>query len=286
MIRFGHSIRISQVTSMLFLSGVAWMLVASPAVAAPQPATLAQGYGQMYNLNFPAAHRSFADWEKSHPADPMGPASDAAAFLFAEFDRLHVLQSEFFTEDDRFIARQRNLAPDPAAKRDFDAALARARGLVSAALARDPKDENAMLANVLCMGLHSDYLFLIEKRNFTALSEAKQGRKVAQNLLAAYPDCYDAYLAVGIENYLLSLKPIAVRWLLQLGGAQTDQQTGIKLLRITAEKGLYFKPYARLLLAVAALRDKDIATARRDLASLAAEFPNNRLYREELSKLK
>ena len=97
---------------------------------------------------------------------------------------------------------------------------------------------------------------------------------------------YDAYLAVGIENYLLSLKPLPVRWLLQLGGAQTDKPTGMKLLRITAEKGLYLKPYARLLLAVAALRDRDIPQARQRLASLAAEFPNNPLYREELAKLK
>jgi hypothetical protein len=275
---------------MMNLLAAAWILAASPAAATGPPAApmaaLVQGYGQMYNLNFSAAHRTFADWEKSHPQDPMGPASDAAAYLFSEFDRLQVLQSAFFTQDDAFLARQRSLVPSATAKRDFDAALERARSLVSAALARDPKDENAMLANVLCMGLHSDYLFLIEKRNFTALSEAKRSRKVAQNLLAVHPDCYDAYLAVGIENYLLSLKPIAVRWLLQLGGAQTDQQTGIKLLRITAQKGLYLKPYARLLLAVAALRDKDIAAARRDLASLAAEFPNNPLYREELAKLK
>jgi hypothetical protein len=271
---------------MMTLLAAAWILAASPAVTSTQTASLAQGYAQMYNLNFPAAHRSFADWEKSHPADPMGPTSDAAAYLFSEFDRLHILQSEFFTEDDSFLSRQHQLAPNANAKRDFDNALERARALVSAALARDSKDENAMLAQVLCVGLHSDYLFLIEKRNFTALSDAKQGRKIAQNLMAAHPDCYDAYLAVGIENYLLSLKPIAVRWLLQLGGAQTDKQTGIKLLRITAKKGLYLKPYARLLLAVAALRDKDIATARQNLASLAAEFPNNQLYRKELAKLK
>jgi hypothetical protein len=257
------------------------------AIASAEPLALPdQGYRDMYDLNFSGAHRTFGDWEKSHPSDPMGPVSDAAAYLFAEFDQLHVLQSEFFTEDDAFLPRQRNLAPDPAAKRNFEAALERARALASTALARDPQDENAMLARVLSAGLHSDYLFLIEKRNFTAFSEAKQGRQIAQRLLALHPDCYDAYLAVGAENYLLSLKPLAVRWALRLGGGQTDKQTGIQMLRITAEKGFYLRPYARLLLAVAALRDKDVPTARQNLASLAAEFPNNQLYRGELSKLK
>src|SRR6266852_3662191 len=91
-------------------------LFRAPAVAEPvQPALLEQGYKQMYNLNFAVAHRTFTDWEKSHPADPMGPVSDAAAYLFSEFDRLHVLQSEFFTEDDAFLPRQRRLAPDATA---------------------------------------------------------------------------------------------------------------------------------------------------------------------------
>ena len=73
---------------------------------------------------------------------------------------------------------------------------------------------------------------------------------------------------------------------MRLSGAQTDRQTGIERLRITAEKGHYLLPYARLLLAVVAIRDKDSVNARRILSALAAEFPGNRLYREELAKLK
>jgi hypothetical protein len=264
----------------------ALMLSAFTVPAAAQPTLLDQGYRHMYNLNFTEAHRAFADWEKTHPDDPMGAVSDAAAYLFAEFDRLHVLQSEFFTDDKGFLRRERSLTPDAAAKRDFQDALERAHHLASATLARVPDDENALLATLLRLGLHSDYVSLIERRNLAALSEIKQSRVIAQRLLALHPDCYDAYLAVGIENYLLSLKPLPLRWVLRLGGAQTDKRTGIERLRITADKGRYLLPYARLLLAVAALRDKDTLTARRMLAWLASEFPNNRLYREELLKLK
>jgi hypothetical protein len=44
-------------------------------------------------------------------------------------------------------------------------------------------------------------------------------------------------------------------------------------------------PYARLLLAVAALRDNNQPQARRTLAWLAEAYPQNRLYSEELAKL-
>ena len=63
----------------------------------------------------------------------------------------------------------------------------------------------------------------------------------------------DAYLAVGVENYMLSLKPAPVRWILHMTGAQTDKETGVRQLKLTAEGGRYLRPYARLLLAVAAV---------------------------------
>jgi hypothetical protein len=41
---------------------------------------------------------------------------------------------------------------------------------------------------------------------------------------------------------------------LQLVGNATDRELGLKQLRITAEEGRYFKPFAELLMAGAALR--------------------------------
>src|ERR1035437_3128593 len=80
--------------------------------AARAETSIEQGYLRMYNLDFEGAHKAFAEWNHLRPADPLGPASDAAAYLFAEFDRLHILQSEFFTHDEKFRAQAR-LSPDP-----------------------------------------------------------------------------------------------------------------------------------------------------------------------------
>src|SRR5438270_5494782 len=74
---------------------------------------VAVAYRQMYNLDFEGAHRTLAEWQQTHPEDPMGPASDAAAFLYSEFDRLHILQSEFFASDSGFFHMHKP-APDPA----------------------------------------------------------------------------------------------------------------------------------------------------------------------------
>ncbi|MFI5111678.1 MAG: hypothetical protein ACHP9S_02535 [Terriglobales bacterium] len=259
-------------------------LALAPLLAAETQPALDAGYRHMYNLQFDEAHKAFQNWQQEHPDDPLGPVSDAAAYLFTEFDRLHILESELFVDDQKFEGRSRP-APNAELKRAFASQLAKARQLAQKALARDPHDVNALFSDVLAYGLEGDYLALIEKRDYQALKLMKEGRSIAERLLAANPACYDAYLAVGVENYLLSLKPAPVRWLLRISGAQTDKAIGIEKLRITADKGHYLLPYARLLLAVAALRDNDRIRARALLQDLADNFPRNRLYRNELAKL-
>ncbi len=242
--------------------------------------TLETGYRQMYNLQFDDAHRTFADWQRMHPDDPLGPASDAAAYLFTEFDRLHILQSEFFTHDAHFYTDHK-LVPDASLKQRFDAALDKGISLAG----QKPGEANAQFAAVLCHGLRSNYMALIEKRYVSSFHEMKTARTMAEQLLGAHPDYYDAWLAVGVENYMLSIKPAPIRWLLRIGGGETDRATGLEKLRLTAEKGHYLLPFARLLLAVAHLRDHNTAGARTILEALSREFPHNPLYRQELARL-
>ena len=118
-----------------------------------------------------------------------------------------------------------------------------------------------------------------------SLNFMKASRGKAEQLISLDPGCYDAYLAVGVENYLLGINPAPVRWVLRMTGAQTDKNDGIQKLHLTAEKGNYLAPFARLLLAVAAVRDKDPQTARNLLSGLAHDFPQNHLYAAQLARV-
>jgi hypothetical protein len=242
------------------------------------------GYRQMYNLEFSDAHKTFASYQQAHPNDPLGPTSDGAAYVFDEFNRLGVLQTELFVDDGKFKRRQKP-APDPTLRENFRRALEKSQKIADAILQRSPGDRNALFATVLNLGLQSDYLALVEKSDWGALTYTKRAGLAAQKLLSIAPTCYDGYLAIGVENYILGLNPAPVRWLLRLYGAETDKESGIQKLQLTAEKGHYLLPFARLMLAVAALRDKNRAQARELLQNLAQEFPNNQLYRRELSRL-
>ncbi|SPE37148.1 conserved exported hypothetical protein [Candidatus Sulfopaludibacter sp. SbA3] len=249
--------------------------------AAAETTLLDRGYQQMYDLQFSQAHDTFHTFEQDHPEDPMGPVSDAAACLFSEFDRMHILQSEFFVHEQHFFTDHK-LSPDPQLKRRFDADLEAARRLAG----RAPANADAQFARLLATGLESDYMALIEKRYAASFQQMKAGRVMAEQLLSAHPQYYDAWIAVGVENYMLSVKPAPVRWLLRLAGGETDRALGIEKLRLTASKGHYLAPFARLLLAVASLRTGDSREAKDILAGLCKEYPHNPLYAQELARLR
>jgi hypothetical protein len=263
---------------------------ALPAVASAQQhapeISIDAGYRQMYNLEFDAARRTFTAWKAQNPNDPVGPASMAAAYLFAEFDRLNILQSEFFVDDKNFRGEHRELGSLPEVRVSFDREIGEAQRIAARRLASNPRDTTALFATILTLGLRSDYVGLIEKRDLAALSDMKQSRQLSERLLGIDPQYYDAYLAGGVENYMLSQKALPMRWLLRLSGAETDKAEGVRRVKLTAAKGRYLKPFALLLVAVAALRDKDIATAKSILRDLSQQFPRNHLYSEELSRLR
>ena len=250
----------------------------------PQGSPLDLGYRDMYNLDFAAAHGEFGGWMQTHPTDPLGAASDAAAYLFGEFDRLGIIDVQLFAEDSRFDNRSK-LTPDPAVRKAFEERADQANRLGDTALAQNPKDANALYAKTLVCGMRSDYALMIDKRDVEALSYSKQASELARRTLAVNPTLYDAHLASGVENYMLSLKFAPLRWILSLTGAGTDRAEGIRLLQVTAAQGHYLAPFARMMLAVAAIRDNHPQQARDILSALSREFPRNSLYTRERDRI-
>jgi hypothetical protein len=239
----------------------------------------------MYNLDFQAAHKTFESWEALHPDDPLGAASNAAAYLFSEFDRLHILEFDLFADNHR-TGNLDNVSLDPAAKLAFEGELARANEIATKILAQTSVDPNALFAKMFTDGLRADYAALVEKKKLNALEFLKSSRSTAEKLIALDPDYADAYLAVGVENYVLGMRSAPARWVLRLTGAQTSKEKGVENLKITAEKGKYLAPYARVLLTIAYLRDDNQNAAKKILLELVRDFPKNHRYQAELAHLR
>jgi hypothetical protein len=246
---------------------------------------LDHGFSGLYNLDFAGAQQDFATWQKLHPDDPVGPVSEAAGFLFSEFNRLGILEAQFYENDSAFAARPKQ-RPDPALRTRFQSAIARAQNLAHARLNSGAKDRDALFALTLSSGLEADYAALIEKRNLASLHYAKEASVSAQELLAVCHDCYDALVATGFSKYIIGSMSAPVRWIMRMGGLPADKRGGINDLETTAHHGHYLAPFARILLAIAYVREKDKPRALQLLAGLQHEFPGNTLFPREIAHLR
>src|SRR5579864_726001 len=255
--------------------------LARPLQAQTVDSLLDQSYHSMYNLQFDDALKSLEQAKGLDKDDPLPWMAQSCALLFREFDRLHILTSEMFTSDERFNARSSH-SWDPASRQQFEGALNAAEKLAQQRLSRDHNDTRALFALTISNGLRADDAALIAKKNLNALSYTKSAENYAERLLALAPGYYDAYVATGMGKYIIGGKAAPVRWILRLGGLKGDQDEGIRELKLVADHGHYLAPFARILLTFDDMRHKNTADARKRLASLSEQFPNNPHFPEEL----
>jgi hypothetical protein len=242
------------------------------------------GFHLLYELKPAEAHAQFQAWQKAHPEDPLGSASEAAAYLFEECYRQGVLTSEFFLDNKRFLGKVA-LKPDPELRAAFFAADKKAQELAQQRLQTAPDDTNALFAMTLSLGMQADYASLIDKQQVESLKMIGEADEYARRLLVVAPEAADAYLTLGTANYIIGSLPAVKRLFLGFAGIHGAKKAGIQQLEMAAEHGHYLRPFAKIMLALAALREKKTELARAQLIDLAAEFPENPLFASELAKL-
>ncbi len=249
------------------------------------PPLLDRAYQRMYNFDFDAARTLIDQHVNENPQDPLGYSTRAAALVFQELDRLSILQTDFFLDDDR-IAEKKKLRPDPQTRDAFYWAARQAQERADAMLLKNPNDTTALFANSLSWGLTTDYAAFVEKRQLGSLSYAKTSHSFAKRLIAVDQNYGDAYLTTGLSEYLLGSLPFFVKWFVKFDDTKGSKQVAVDNLKFAAKNGRYLGPFARILLAVAALREKKKPEARAWLHGLVRDYPENPLLKHELERLR
>jgi len=244
---------------------------------------LTTGFDLLYEQKFAEAREAFANWQARNPEDPFGEVSIASSYLFEELYLQNVLTSEFFLNDKKFL-HGIDGKPNPERMRSFREALAQARQLARGRQKSNPKDAEALFALTLAAGMESDEESILLKRHLDGLKRMKEANEYAKQLLAENPDATDAYIAPGIANYVIGSQGAGSRFILWFGGIHGDKKLGMEQVAKTADNGRYLKPFAKIILALAARREKQNALAQELLRELNEQYPDNALFASEYAK--
>lgn len=260
------------------------VFAAPSGLAEPEQAGIERAFEHMYNFNFPAAHAVLNQYIALHPEDPLPYAVRSSAYLFSELDRLGILESEFFSSNKR-IADKKKLKPDPDIRSRFYQSVQDAQNRAQRILTRKPDDQDALFAMCISSGVTTDYTALVEKKQIRSLSTARQSNDYATRLLKIDPHFYDAYLTTGVTEYLVGSLPFFVRWFVHFDNVQGSKTQGVENLKLVAQSGHYLRPFAKILLGIVYLREKQPEKTEKLLQELARDYPQNPLIQNELAKI-
>ena len=267
-----------------FLQAFTLLALTQSAFAQQNVAEIDQAFSRLYNFDFPGAQAILSKRISSHPEDPLGYSVRASAYLFSELDRLSILESQFFSDDSRIIDKKK-LKPDPVVRTQLFRAIDDAQSRAQTILNKNPNEQDALFVMCITSGVLTDYAALIEKKQIGSLALVKKGAAYAQRLLKLNPNYYDAYLTTGMTEYLIGSLPFFVRWFVKVDNISGSKEQGVKTVELVARHGRYLKPFAKILLAVANLREKRPRAAETLLFELARDYPENPLFKKELSQL-
>jgi tetratricopeptide (TPR) repeat protein len=244
---------------------------------------LTEGFRLLYIQHFAEARQQFNAWGAEHPDEPFGQVAVAASYLYEEFYEQGVLTSDFFLNEKRFLG---GIEGQPNAERmqEFRAAVERARSVSKSRLTRNARDKEALFAMTLSAGMESDAAMILKRQNLEALRRLKEANSYAKQLLEIKPDANDAYVALGSANYIIGSLSAGFRAMLWFGGIHGDKKLGMEQLGKTVEGGNYLRPFAKIMLALAARREKQNRSAQKLLHELNEEFPESPLYAAEYAK--
>jgi tetratricopeptide (TPR) repeat protein len=279
-------LRHSYVLALLLLLSPVVNFGETPGVQSPAFTTvpeLSAGFDLLYRQRFAEAREAFASWESRNPQEPFGQVAIAAGYLFEELSRQGVLTSDFFLNEKKFLHGIEG-SPDSERMSHFRDAIARASELARERQKTNPKDGEALLALTLAAGMESDAESILQKRHLAGLKSMKKANGYAKELLAQYPDATDAYVATGIANYVIGSQSGGTRFALWFGGIHGDKKLGMEQVARTVENGRYLRPFAKIILALAARREKQDTLAQRLFRELTKQYPDNEQFASEYAK--
>jgi tetratricopeptide (TPR) repeat protein len=266
---------------------VTWLVVigsAGRAQSVPPPTGLDRAFNRIYNFDFPGAYAILDAEQRAHPDSPLVYSVRSAAYLFSEFHRMKILEMDFFADDDKVTDRKR-VKPDPAARVELFRVTAEARKRAQERLAANQQDREAMFALLMATAVETDYVGIVEKRYFRTYSLSKEAQQYARKLLALNPPFCDANMTLGSVEYVVSNLNFFFRLLIHFDQIEGSKQKAIMDLKKVIECGRFYPPFAKILLSVIYLREKQPQQALVLLKEMARDCPENPLIRDEVKRV-
>ncbi len=243
------------------------------------------GFEAIYDLDYEQAAQAFAQVQREYPHHPGPPLYSAVVVWLQELFERRDLDLNRFLAPGYFTKPSRRKMPDQ--KRElFRDLIRRSRELAKAVMDRRPNDLEARYFLGSVEGILAGFSITIDRSFKQAFSHGKKAYRYHRDIVKEDPEFYDAYVSVGVFEYIIDNLPWYMRWMATILGYRGDKEKGLRYLNEAKEKAQFVADDARIIQMVLFVREKRYQDALANLESLRTRYRRNYILHLNLGQIR
>ena len=244
-----------------------------------------EGNRALYNLDYTEAKEKFSQMTKIIPDHPAAYVYLANNLWLETLNKSRRLSTSLYSGTSFYIQKNESDNSDKERDREFERLITRATALSTAAIQKNPADPEALYYQASALGLRAGYTATVGRSFRRAIGDANKSIQLDNKVLKVDPGYYDAYLSIGLYEYVVDSLPFAWRVLARLAGLKGSKNRGIQELESVVEHGKYASDDARVLLIGLYTRERKPERALEKLDYLYKKYEQNYLFGVERGRL-
>lgn len=268
--------------------------VETPILTSSLPADLVElrreGNAAMYNIDYATARTKFEEIRKRLPQHPAGDLYLGTVIWLEYLNKSRRLQTSLYRDESNFYAGAEKAKEDsegdvvdPAVDRAFRDRMAQAKTKALALVARNKNDADALYFLGAYYGVMAGYEASTARKFFAAMRNGSRSVDAHQKVIKLKPDYYDAYLSVGMYDYIVGSLPFAYKTLATIAGVRGNKERGITRLRTIVDKDAASADDARVLLLAVYQNEKRYEDSLAILRQLNEKYQRSYLIKLEMA---
>ncbi|HKQ73944.1 MAG TPA: tetratricopeptide repeat protein [Blastocatellia bacterium] len=247
-----------------------------------------EGHEALYNLDNATAVEKFEEIRRRAPHHPAGDLYLATAIWLKHLSKTRRLQTGLYSSGSSFYSgasASKEEAEGDAVDMDVDRAfrerMAQAKTKALALVAKYKNDADALYFLGSYYGLMAGYEASTARKFLSAMRNGSRCVDAHEKVLKLKPDYYDAYLSIGVYDYIVGNLPFSYKFLATMAGVRGNKKRGITRLQTIIEKNAATADDARVLLVAIFRNEKRYEDALSLLEQLSSKYPSGYLLKLE-----
>lgn len=232
------------------------------------------GFDQIYNLDYEEAAQTFRDLREQFPGHPAPPLYLAIVTWLRELMLRQELDLRTFAAPGYF-SKPTTRKMDRELRQSFFDWVGESRQICEAMLEKDPTNKDARYFLGSSHGILGSFAVTIDRNLRQALGHGRKAYKFHRDLLEQDSSFFDAYMTVGLYEYIVDNLPWYLKWLAIIVGYRGSEKRGLQYLQTAAEKAPFVSDDSRTLLMVLNVHEGHNAAALEDARWLHRKYPKN-----------